>query len=168
MMFVVVFQLGMCILAAAVRRGKIISTPNAEKLSFTEKVGHSLADGAAQFVFLTTVNYQAGFYTDALGIRAADASWLVLIARLWDAFLDPMMGFVADRTHALGPFPPVDSLVDYSLACAWCSPTLCLRYGRTGPPTCTRGDQHRTDDRLFHEQHALFGADGGNDRRPER
>ena len=74
-------------------------THDAAKLSITEKVGYSFADGAAQFVFLTMVNYQAGFYTDAMGIRAADASWLVLIARLWDAFFDPMMGFLADRTR---------------------------------------------------------------------
>lgn len=80
---------------------------DAAKLSTTEKVGYSLADGAAQFVFLTMVNYQAGFYTDAMGIRAADASWLVLIARLWDAFFDPMMGFLADRTRTRwGRFRP--------------------------------------------------------------
>ena len=82
-------------------------TPDAAKLSFTEKVGYSLADGAAQFVFLTMVNFQAGFYTDAMGIRAADASWLVLVARLWDAVFDPMMGFVADRTRTRwGRFRP--------------------------------------------------------------
>lgn len=81
--------------------------PNAARLSITEKVGYSLADGAAQFVFLTMVNYQAGFYTDAMGIHAADASWLVLIARLWDAFFDPMMGFIADRTRTRwGRFRP--------------------------------------------------------------
>ena len=88
-------------------RGKIMPTHDAAKLSTTEKVGYSLADGAAQFVFLTMVNYQAGFYTDAMGISAADASWLVLIARLWDAFFDPMMGFLADRTRTRwGRFRP--------------------------------------------------------------
>jgi GPH family glycoside/pentoside/hexuronide:cation symporter len=77
------------------------------RLTLSEKVGYSLTDGAAQFVFLTMVNYQAGFYTDAMGIRPADASWLVLIARLWDAFFDPMMGFLADRTRTRwGRFRP--------------------------------------------------------------
>lgn len=61
-------------------------TSSATKLSVFEKVGYSLADGAAQFVFLTMVNYQAGFYTDAMGIRAADASWLVLVAASWGFF----------------------------------------------------------------------------------
>jgi glycoside/pentoside/hexuronide:cation symporter, GPH family len=77
------------------------------KLSVTEKVGYSLADGAAQFVFLTMVNFQSGFYTDAMGISASHASWLVLVARLWDAFFDPMMGFIADRTKTRwGRFRP--------------------------------------------------------------
>ena len=103
-------------------------TPNTEKLSFTEKVGYSLADGAAQFVFLTMVNFQAGFYTDAMGIRAADASWLVLVARLWDAFLDPMMGFLADRTRTRwGRFRPwiLWSIIPWA---------LCMVLAYTVPP----------------------------------
>src|SRR5262249_24344836 len=87
--------------------GDVMPTPSATKLSVVEKVGYSLADGAAQFVFLTMVNYQAGFYTDAMGIRPEHASWLVLIARLWDAFFDPIMGFLADRTRTRwGRFRP--------------------------------------------------------------
>ena len=105
-----------------------MSIPNAGKLSFTEKVGYSLADGAAQFVFLTMVNFQAGFYTDAMGIRAADASWLVLVARLWDAFLDPMMGFLADRTRTRwGRFRPwiLWSIIPWA---------LCMVLAYTVPP----------------------------------
>jgi glycoside/pentoside/hexuronide:cation symporter, GPH family len=84
-----------------------MSTSNAARLSMTEKVGYSFADFAAQFVFLTMVNYQAAFYTDAVGISPSHASWLVLIARLWDAFFDPMMGFIADRTKSRwGRFRP--------------------------------------------------------------
>lgn len=84
-----------------------MANDNGAKLPITEKIGYSLADGAAQFVFLTMVNFQSGFYTDALGISAGAASWLVLIARLWDAFFDPMMGAIADRTKTRwGRFRP--------------------------------------------------------------
>ena len=77
------------------------------RLPFTEKLGYSLADGAAQFVFLTMVNFQSGFYTDAMGLSTTAAGWLVLIARLWDAFFDPMMGIIADRTRTRwGRFRP--------------------------------------------------------------
>ncbi len=77
------------------------------RLSFSEKFGYSLADGAAQFVFLTMVLFQQNFYTDTLGISAGWAGTLVLIARLWDAFFDPVMGFIADRTKTRwGRFRP--------------------------------------------------------------
>ncbi|HEY4329631.1 MAG TPA: MFS transporter [Phycisphaerae bacterium] len=78
-----------------------------EKLPFIEKVGYSLGDFAAQFVFLTLVNFQSGFYTDAVGISPNAASFLVLITRLWDALFDPAMGFIADRTRTRwGRFRP--------------------------------------------------------------
>ncbi|MEG1048928.1 MAG: MFS transporter, partial [Oscillospiraceae bacterium] len=40
------------------------------------------------------------FYTDILGISAAAAGTLLLVARIWDAINDPMMGLVIDRTHS--------------------------------------------------------------------
>ena len=144
-------------------------THDAAKLSTTEKVGYSLADGAAQFVFLTMVNYQAGFYTDAMGIRAADASWLVLIAAAVGCLFRSDDG-LSCRSHpnALGALSSVDSLVDCSLgrvhgACLYRAAAavvlgyLCLRAGH----------KHRPDDRLLHEQHALLGAHGGDDGQPE-
>src|SRR4051812_25850687 len=77
------------------------------KLSFTEKLGYSMADGAAQFVYLSIVNFQSQFYTDAAGIDPNWASWLLLLTRLWDAFFDPVMGYLADRTKTRwGRFRP--------------------------------------------------------------
>ncbi len=69
-----------------------------QKLSFFEKAGYSLGDAAANFVFQTMILFQLNFYTDTLGITAAIAGSLLLVGRLWDAFFDPMMGVMADRT----------------------------------------------------------------------
>jgi len=69
-----------------------------QKLSFFEKAGYSLGDGAANFVFQTMILFQLSFYTDTMGIAAASAGSLLLVGRLWDAFFDPMMGVLADRT----------------------------------------------------------------------
>lgn len=78
-----------------------------KKLSFVEKAGYSLGDGAANFVFQTMIMFQLTFYTDTLGISAAAAGSLLLVARLWDAFFDPMMGAMADRTQTRwGKFRP--------------------------------------------------------------
>jgi Na+/melibiose symporter-like transporter len=77
------------------------------KLSFAEKAGYSLGDAAANFVFMTMILFQLNFYTDTLGIAAASAGSLLLAGRLWDAFFDPMMGVLADRTNTRwGKFRP--------------------------------------------------------------
>ncbi|MCL6544126.1 MAG: MFS transporter [Bryobacteraceae bacterium] len=77
------------------------------KLSFGEKAGYSLGDAAANFVFQTMILFQLNFYTDTMGITAAAAGTLLLVGRLWDAFFDPMMGVIADRTHTRwGKFRP--------------------------------------------------------------
>lgn len=78
-----------------------------EKLPFLEKAGYSLGDAAANFVFQTMILFQLTFYTDTMGISAAVAGSLLLLGRLWDAFFDPMMGLIADRTNTRwGKFRP--------------------------------------------------------------
>ena len=77
------------------------------RLSFIEKAGYSLGDAAANFVFQTMILFQLSFYTDTMGISAAIAGTMLLVGRLWDAFFDPMMGAIADRTNTRwGKFRP--------------------------------------------------------------
>jgi GPH family glycoside/pentoside/hexuronide:cation symporter len=78
-----------------------------KKLSAFEKAGYGLGDGAANFVFMTMILFQLNFYTDTMGIAAAAAGTLLLVGRLWDAFFDPMIGVMADRTNTRwGKFRP--------------------------------------------------------------
>lgn len=78
-----------------------------QRLSFIEKAGYSLGDGAANFVFFSMILFQLNFYTETLGIAAATAGALLLVGRLWDAFFDPLMGVMADRTNTRwGKFRP--------------------------------------------------------------
>ena len=84
-----------------------MNQPTVQKLSFFEKAGYSLGDGAANFVFQTMILFQLNFYTDTMGIVAGVAGSLLLVGRLWDAFFDPMMGLMADRTNTRwGKFRP--------------------------------------------------------------
>ena len=77
------------------------------RLSFVERTGYSVGDAAANFVFYTMVLFQLNFYTDTVGIAAGFAGTLLLVGRLWDAFFDPMMGVIADRTNTRwGKFRP--------------------------------------------------------------
>lgn len=78
-----------------------------QKLSFLEKAGYSLGDAAANFVFMTMILFQSNFYTDVFGLSALAAGNIILVARMWDAFFDPIMGVVADRTNTRwGRFRP--------------------------------------------------------------
>jgi glycoside/pentoside/hexuronide:cation symporter, GPH family len=84
-----------------------MSETSLQKLSFLEKVGYSLGDGAANFVFMTMILFQTNFYTDVFGITAGTAATILLVARLWDAFADPFVGIAADRTNTRwGKFRP--------------------------------------------------------------
>ena len=76
-------------------------------LSVREKIGYSLGDAAANFVFQTMLVFQLSFYTDTFGLTASAAGTLFLVVRFWDAIFDPIMGVVADRTKTRwGKFRP--------------------------------------------------------------
>ncbi len=78
-----------------------------QRIPVFEKVGYSLADAAANFVFMSMILFQAAFYTDVMKIDAGTAGLIILVPRLWDAFFDPIMGITADRTRTRwGRFRP--------------------------------------------------------------
>jgi GPH family glycoside/pentoside/hexuronide:cation symporter len=82
-------------------------TTQTEQLSAQEKIGYSLGDGAANFIFQTMMLLQLSFYTDTFGLTAAAAATLFLIGRLWAAVCDPIFGALADRTNTRwGKFRP--------------------------------------------------------------
>jgi glycoside/pentoside/hexuronide:cation symporter, GPH family len=70
-----------------------------EKISVKEKIGFSLGDAAANFVFQTIMLLQLDFYTNSFGISATAIAALFLVGRLVGAVADPVMGVIADRTN---------------------------------------------------------------------
>lgn len=75
-----------------------MSDPLSTRLSFREKLGYGLGDTASNFVFHTFNVFLFYYYTDVFGLAAGAVGTLFLVARLWDAINDPMMGAIADRT----------------------------------------------------------------------
>jgi glycoside/pentoside/hexuronide:cation symporter, GPH family len=80
---------------------------DSHKLSLQEKIGYSLGDLAANFVFQTQIMFLSYFYTEVFGITAVAMGTLLLITRMWHAVIDPLMGVIADRTNTRwGKFRP--------------------------------------------------------------
>ena len=74
-------------------------TTTTSTLSVREKFGYGLGDFAANIVYQSVMVFLLYFYTDVFGIPAAAVGTLFLVARIWDAINDPLMGTIADRTR---------------------------------------------------------------------
>lgn len=80
---------------------------NIKPLTKAQLVCYGLGDVASQFVWTFVGSYLTVFYTDIVGLAPAVISAIMLIARIWDAVNDPMMGSIAERTHSKwGRFRP--------------------------------------------------------------
>lgn len=67
----------------------------------------SSLNGGTMLIAATVASYYGVFMTDTIKIPAAAASIIMLIASLWDAINDPMMGTIADRTNTkFGRYKP--------------------------------------------------------------
>ena len=88
-------------------QGKNGGAVSGEKASPKLLVGYGLGEVACQMSWYMINNYLNIFYTDIVGLSGAAISAIVLIARIWDAINDPMMGQIADRTNTRwGRFRP--------------------------------------------------------------
>lgn len=72
---------------------------NNQHVSLREKIGYSLGDASANLVFQMMMIFQLKFYTDIFGLDGAIAGSVLLIARVVDAFVDPSVGILSDRTQ---------------------------------------------------------------------
>lgn len=77
------------------------------RISVKEKIGYGLGDTASNFFWQMFMNFILFFYTDVFGIPAAAAGTMLLVTRMWDTGIDPVMGIIADRTNTKwGKFRP--------------------------------------------------------------
>ncbi len=80
---------------------------NSKKLPLISKVGYLFGDFGSQFCWTFIGSYLSVFYTDIVGLAPVVVTTIFLIARIWDAINDPMMGAIAERTHTKwGRFRP--------------------------------------------------------------
>lgn len=78
-----------------------------ESIRFKEKVGYAFGDFASSLFWKLFSMFLMIFYTDVVELSPASVGTMLLIVRLWDSFVDPLVGIVADRTNTKwGKFRP--------------------------------------------------------------
>ncbi len=78
-----------------------------QKLTVTEKVGYGFGDLASNLFWQMFSIFIAKYYTDVFLLGAATMGTMLLVTRIGDAFVDPIIGAIADRTKTRwGSFRP--------------------------------------------------------------
>lgn len=78
-----------------------------DKLSFATKFFYGGGDFASQLIWSMGSSYLTLFYTDNVGLSAGLAAVVLIVARIFDAVLDPVIGGIAERTQTRwGRFRP--------------------------------------------------------------
>jgi GPH family glycoside/pentoside/hexuronide:cation symporter len=90
---------------------RMISNPPAglatSGLSWREKISYGLADMGFNFYWTNIATFLMIFYTDVFGIEALAAGSMLFTIKLVNAFTDPMVAALADRTKTrFGKFRP--------------------------------------------------------------
>lgn len=70
------------------------------KLSVRQRLDYAIAEFGYNFIYFYVSSYLMIYYTDIIGVAASSVSLLVLVMRLFDAFNDPIIGSIADRTRS--------------------------------------------------------------------
>ena len=68
-----------------------------EKLAVKERIAYSMGDVSANLLATFISSFAIWFYTEIDGINAMAVGTMCLIANIWDAINDPMMGFIVDK-----------------------------------------------------------------------
>ncbi|MCA9621919.1 MAG: MFS transporter [Myxococcales bacterium] len=83
------------------------SKATGERVGLLEKVGYGLGDTASNLYFQFFNLFLFYYYTDVFGLNPASVGTMYLVANLWDAVNDPLMGAIADRVQtARGKYRP--------------------------------------------------------------
>jgi GPH family glycoside/pentoside/hexuronide:cation symporter len=84
------------------------------------RYGYGFGDVGFNIYFTTAGLYLLYYYTDVVGLSAATAGWISGAALVWDAFCDPLMGYLASRTRTRwGRYRPYILFGTVPLAASW-------------------------------------------------
>lgn len=86
-------------MAATVQSGIQVGSSTTNPLSVARKVGFTVGDYACNLYWQSLSIFLLFFYTDAVGLSAATAGFIYMVASIWDGAIDPIIGAIADRTR---------------------------------------------------------------------
>jgi len=76
-------------------------------LSFREKAAYGLGAVGKDMVYMLSASYVLYYFQDLLGVNSVAMGMILLAARVFDAFNDPIMGIIVAKTHTRwGRFRP--------------------------------------------------------------
>ncbi|MBP7334457.1 MFS transporter [Niveispirillum sp.] len=76
-------------------------------LGFRARIGYAVGDFGLNLYWQSLLLFILFFQMDALGLSAVDAGLSYLVASIWDAGMDPLMGVISDRTRTrMGRYRP--------------------------------------------------------------
>lgn len=70
------------------------------RIPLFERISYATALGGQNLMYTYVNFFIMIFYTDVMGILPAAAGTLFLVARIWDAVNDPIMGMIVDQTRS--------------------------------------------------------------------
>ncbi|NLZ80863.1 MAG: sugar:sodium symporter [Clostridiales bacterium] len=77
------------------------------KLTRKEKVSYGLGAVGKDLVYMLSASYMLYYYQDVMGVNAIVMGVILMIARIFDAFNDPIMGVIVAKTRTKwGKFRP--------------------------------------------------------------
>ena len=93
------------------------------KLTLRERFCYGCGDLGSQFAYNLVTTYLLIFFTDILGLSTVAAGTVFLVATIFDAINDPIMGSIADHTKTkLGSYRPymMAAAIPYGIFLALC------------------------------------------------
>lgn len=73
---------------------------NSQKLrpfGMRDKIGYAFGDMGCNFSFQLVSSYMYLFYTQCIGLSAANWAWIIVVSKVWDAINDILIGNMVDR-----------------------------------------------------------------------